>query len=187
MCVFIICSFEVFTAELICKHEKRLPISHLALKLGYINKTHTESGVEKSLFQFSLCLLFRSLWILSSSAYSFAVLCSPLWLMFVYKQTHIHKVELKTLYFNFAWLLQNRVFSYLSWGSEKLLKSQRFKYRWSVNYASSQDHRCMLGDRFLIPFNRRSGKLGSSYLTGKYRQAYCSYCVLPKEEKRLST
>ena len=36
--------------------------SYLALKLGYINKTHT----------------------------------------------HIHKVELKTLYFNFVWLLQNR-------------------------------------------------------------------------------
>ena len=39
------------------QHEKRLTISYLALKLGYINKTHTESGVEKSLFQFSLRLL----------------------------------------------------------------------------------------------------------------------------------
>ena len=37
--------------------EKRLPISYLALKFRYINKTHTESGVEKSLFQFSLRLL----------------------------------------------------------------------------------------------------------------------------------
>ena len=36
--------------------------------------------------------------------------------------TRIHKVELKTLYFNFVWLLQNRVFSYLSRGNEKLLK-----------------------------------------------------------------
>ena len=36
---------------------ERLPVSYLALKLRYINKTHTESGVEKSLFQFSLCLL----------------------------------------------------------------------------------------------------------------------------------
>ena len=39
------------------QREKRLPISYLALKLRYINKTHTESGVEKSLFQFSLRLL----------------------------------------------------------------------------------------------------------------------------------
>ena len=30
------------------QHEKRLPISYLALKLRYINKTHTESGVETS-------------------------------------------------------------------------------------------------------------------------------------------
>ena len=30
-----------------------------------------------------LFLLIRSLWILRSSAYSFAVLCSPMWLMFV--------------------------------------------------------------------------------------------------------
>ena len=35
--------------------------------------------------------------------------------------------------------------------------------------------------------NRHSGKPGSSYLPGKSRQAYCSYCVLPKEKKRLST
>ena len=39
------------------QHEKRLPISYLALKRRYINKTHTQSGVKKSLFQFSLCLL----------------------------------------------------------------------------------------------------------------------------------
>ena len=39
------------------QREKRLPISYLALKLRHINKTHTESGVEKSLFQFSLRLL----------------------------------------------------------------------------------------------------------------------------------
>ena len=30
------------------QREKRLPISYLALKLRYINKTHTESGVETS-------------------------------------------------------------------------------------------------------------------------------------------
>ena len=29
----------------------------MSFKLRYINKTHTKSGVEKSLFQFSLCLL----------------------------------------------------------------------------------------------------------------------------------
>ena len=45
--------------------------SHLALKLGYINKTNT----------------------------------------------HILEVELKSLDFNFVWLLQNRVFSYLSRGN----------------------------------------------------------------------
>ena len=39
------------------QREERLPISYLALKLRYINKTHTESGVEKSLFQFSLRFL----------------------------------------------------------------------------------------------------------------------------------
>ena len=68
--------------------------SHLALKLGYINKINT----------------------------------------------HILEVELKSLYFNFVWVLQNRVFSYLSRGNEKLLKSQ-------------------LGDRSsysYFPFNRRS-------------------------------
>ena len=32
------------------QREKRLPISYLALKIRYINKTHTESGVEKFLF-----------------------------------------------------------------------------------------------------------------------------------------
>ena len=39
------------------QREKRLPISYLALKFRYINKTHTESEVEKPLFQFSLGLL----------------------------------------------------------------------------------------------------------------------------------
>ena len=43
--------------EITQQREKRLPISYLALKLRYINKTQTESGVEKSLFQFSLRLL----------------------------------------------------------------------------------------------------------------------------------
>ena len=65
------------------KREKQLPISNLALKLGYINRTNT----------------------------------------------HIHKVELKSLYFTFVWLLQNRVFSSLSRENEKLLKSQRFTHR----------------------------------------------------------
>ena len=41
------------------QREKRLPISYLALKLRHINKTHTESGVEKSLFQLSLRLLIQ--------------------------------------------------------------------------------------------------------------------------------
>ena len=41
------------------QREKRLPISYLALKRRYINKTHTESGVKKSLFQFSLRLLIK--------------------------------------------------------------------------------------------------------------------------------
>ena len=39
------------------QREKRLSTSYLALKLGYIDKTHAESGLEKSLFQFSLCLI----------------------------------------------------------------------------------------------------------------------------------
>ena len=39
------------------QREKRLTLSYLALKLRYINKTHTERGDEKCLFQFSLCLL----------------------------------------------------------------------------------------------------------------------------------
>ena len=30
------------------QREKRLPISYLALKLRYMNKTHTESGIETS-------------------------------------------------------------------------------------------------------------------------------------------
>ena len=51
-------------------------------------------------------------------------------------------------------------------------------------------------DKFLFPnlswkdrsdSASRVGKPGSSYLPGKSRQAYCSYCVLPKEKKRLST
>ena len=32
------------------QREKQPPISYLALKLRYISKTHTESGVKKSLF-----------------------------------------------------------------------------------------------------------------------------------------
>ena len=42
--------------------------------------------------------------------------------------THIHTVELKTLYFNFVWLFQNRFLRSISrkW---KLLKSQSFMHR----------------------------------------------------------
>ena len=39
------------------QREKRLTISYLELKIGYINKTHTQSGSGPLLFQFSLCLL----------------------------------------------------------------------------------------------------------------------------------
>ena len=93
--------------------EKRFPISYLALKLRYINKTHTQSWVEKSLSQFSF---------LSSHL--------ALKLGYINKtNTHILEVELKSLYFNFVWLLQNRIFSYLSRGNEKLLKSQSFTRR----------------------------------------------------------
>ena len=47
---------EVITKQ----REKRFPISYLALKLRYMNKTDTESVVEKSSFQFSLLLLIFS-------------------------------------------------------------------------------------------------------------------------------
>ena len=48
---------EVITKQ----REKRFPISYLALKLRYMNKTDTESVVEKSSFQFSLLLIFSLL------------------------------------------------------------------------------------------------------------------------------
>ena len=55
--------------------------SYLALKLGYINKTHA----------------------------------------------HIHKVELKTLYFNFVWLLQNCFLRFISrkWKTIEVLSFSR--------------------------------------------------------------
>ena len=67
------------------QREKRFPISYLALKLRYMNKTDTESGVEKSLFQFSLLLL-----IFSAKTQIYI------------NKTHVHKGELKTLYFKFV-------------------------------------------------------------------------------------
>ena len=57
-------------------------------------------------------------------------------------QQNIHKIELKTLYFNLSDYYRT-VFSYLSRGNEKLSKSQRFTKLWSVNYASSQTHCCI--------------------------------------------
>ena len=53
----------------------------------YINKTHTESGVEKSLFLFSL---YMSSYLALKLGYMNKT------------NTHMHNVELKTLYFNFA-------------------------------------------------------------------------------------
>ena len=48
---------ELTAGAITLQREKRLTISLLALKIGYINKPHTQNGVENSLFQFSLCLL----------------------------------------------------------------------------------------------------------------------------------
>ena len=68
------------------EREKRLPIFYLALKLRYINKTHTESGVEKSL----ISIKFTSSYLALKLGYINKT------------HAHIHKVELKTLYFNFV-------------------------------------------------------------------------------------
>ena len=69
------------------QREKRLTISYLALKLGYINKTYTES-------------LYFNL----ANAFFFSAEIR------IYKQrTHTHTVSgAENLYFKFVWLLQNR-------------------------------------------------------------------------------
>ena len=48
---------ELTAGAITKQREKRLTRSFLAIKIGYINKPHTQSGAENFLFQFSLCLL----------------------------------------------------------------------------------------------------------------------------------
>ena len=107
---------EVITQQ----REKRLSISYLALKLRYINKTQTKSGVEKSYFNLVNVFLFSA-------------------------KTRVYKQNTRTYSRSGA---KNSLFtkpftSFLSRGNEKLLQSQRFPRRQSGNYASSQAHRCI--------------------------------------------